>query len=333
MSTDHLRYSWALAALTVAVSAGGARAQTSAGVEVSLTPESGGNEFRYVFEVRPAAWSPVEVVADRRLLSFVVHPEGSRRSFRCRHPDAPRAVSEPRIRRLGAGADLPLWREWIDLRMYCWGRAAAALESGARVEVQYGFRSRGRARWVARPIAPSEARPLHRVVAAGLVVAPRPSPAATDAPIEVALRSTDSSSGDGVSFGVTLAATAGRRRVYMRDDLLSFVVDGPLGSVLCETERQPIVPIIDFFQVLRGRSRAGTSISASAWCPAGTFDLAGIYEVTPRIELVYDGSEHGLDALTGTFVGRPTSLRVRRGSGGYQEQIPAGGRGAEPPGT
>ena len=292
-------------------------------------PPDPGARYLYAFTLAPAAWPTAEVVADRRLLRFEVRPEGSRRRYRCAHPDSPRSVPEERVVRIGAGAERTRWEEWIDLRMYCWGRALRALDEGGTVEVAYGFPRRGRNRWIARrPSGEDEVRTLGE---ASFTVSARPEPAAPEGPVRLEMRSSDFRSGGGVSFSVGLHANEGTQRVYVRDDLFSFVVDGPLGRVTCAVPREQIVPIVDFYSRLRGRRAARTSIAAERWCPDGTFDIAGVYDVTPVVDLVYDGSRYEIDAVTGRIEGRPTPVRVRRGDHGYVEQTLDGAPSSDGP--
>ena len=148
------------AALVHAALADAALADEAAPVSLELSPwaafDGVERPYRFVVELRPHGADPVEVVADRRLLSFEVRPNDSRRRYRCRHPDAQRRAPESRVVTLTpGGADDGSWREWIDLRMYCTGRALRALNGGAELHVDYGWRRRTRRRWVARaPGAP-----------------------------------------------------------------------------------------------------------------------------------------------------------------------------------
>ena len=306
------------------------RAQEAPGVLVRLEPYTRARppsappdpaaRYLYLFELTPAAWPSAEVVADRRLLRFEVRPEGSRRRYRCSHPDAPRRVPEERVKRLGAGSDQRTWREWIDIRMYCWGRALRAIDGGARVEVSYGFPRRGRGRWVARR-ATSEDE-IRIVEGPELTFAAKPEPPPREGPVRIELSPRDVRSGSALSFSVAIRANEGSQRVYVRDDLFSFAVDGPLGRVTCSVDRETIVPIIDFYRRLRGRGAARTSIAASRWCPEGTFDVAGVYDVSPVVDLVYDGERYGIEVVTGRFEGAPVPMRVRRGEHGYVEHVP-----------
>jgi hypothetical protein len=220
--------------------------------------------------------------------------------------------------------------------MYCWGRRArAALDAGGTIEVRYGFRRRGRGRWISRRVGTD--RPHDRRVTGADVALP-PAAAAdegavdtADAPVRVSVGRADVGTGDALSFAVSIASAGAPARIYLRDDLVRFRVQGPLGSVECGVEVQTIVPIIDFYRRLRGRVRATTHIAARRWCPDGTFTAAGIYEVTPVVDLVYDGERYGIEVVTGLFEGEPTPVRVRRGARPYLEQIPEGDADVEPP--
>ncbi len=325
-------------ALLVASFAPAARAQsepTTAPVQANLLPVEG-HPYLFILQIGLSIWTTADVVADRRLVQLELRHDGSRRVTRCRAPDAPRAVDASRIRTLSTGgsasdpATEPTYQEWIDLRAYCWGRARTELEQGARVTLRYGFAGRGRNRWVVRP-PPDEGAPLHVVVGEEVIVAPSPAPTpvapAHGTPaglLRLSLAPADVADVKSLVFRVTLEATPGRTaRVYPRDDLFSFFVEGPLGSVECRVPFQRIVPIIDFYRTLSGRRRATHALDAERYCPEHTFDAAGVYEVSPRVELVYDGEQHELrDVVTGTITGARSAVRIRRGDLGYVEQVP-----------
>jgi len=271
-----------------------------------------------------------QVVADRRLLSLRVRPEGSRRRYTCRHPQAPRRVDEGRARSMSAGER---HEEWVDLRMYCWGRALSALNDGsATIEVAYGFRGAGRTRWVAR--VPDERRPARRISGAELAWQPPPEPrpnpvrgeSSTETEssetegeprLEVTLRPTTQRGR--VTLRVGVRSVEGIERAYLRDDLFWLTVRGPLGEVECRPVRQPVVPIVDFYKRV-GRRGLGSTVAAEAYCPEDTFEITGVYEVTPAVDLIYDGERYEIDAVTGTLAGEATPVRVLRGR--YVEQRP-----------
>ena len=307
----------ALAALALGLSApspAAAQDEEAPRLDVRLAPwpEAG------PWIVRWTLTSPVaqEVVADRRLLQLRVQAEGSRRRTVCRHPDPPRRVEETRTRAFEAGET---HEEWVDLRELCWGRTLAALGARpAEIEVAYGFRGRGRGRFVAR--AEDERRPPHRVAGETLAWQPPADEGEggegedEDAPVvQVSVRPVSTRSATPPAR-LTIRGRGGR--VYLRDDLFSLRVRGPLGTVTCAVPRQPIVPIVDFYRSLRRPSR--TSVDTARWCPEDTFAVPGVYEVTPIVELVYDAERYDFDAVTGTFEGEPTPFRVR--GRGYVEQ-------------
>lgn len=249
-----------------------------------------------------------EVAVDRRLLELTVfepRERGRPRRHVCRHPDAPRRPVPARTETLDAGAT---HEEWIDLRMYCWGAALGALSRGsATVEVAYGFRAR-RA-FVVRE--PDERRPPHRVSGDGFEWTAPSAPAEAPA-IQVRLRPVSTRRTPTFAVSVRGTGEAARKRVYLRDDLFSFTVRGPLGTARCETERTAIVPIVDFYRSLARAS--STTLSVAGLCPEGTFDVPGVYEVVPEVELVYDGSRYEVDAVTGTFTGAPAVIRITGGA-------------------
>ncbi len=308
------------ASLTILVVATSVHAQTyeTPRLSVSLRPiaaPAGHTEpvrhgdWRRVLEIRSNERQ--EVVRDRRLLRLTVRPEGSRQRLRCVHPDAPRRVDPSRVEEMPNGAT---HREWIDLRMYCTGRALRALESkSATVEVEYGFRTRSRTRYVAKRT--DERRPPNKVAGTSMTWTAPAIPATAEGTEAPALAVT--LSGRTTRGGPTFSVRArGAGRAYMRDDLWSFLVSGPLGDVVCAMPRTTIVPIVDFFRRLNRGSRA--SLSSSLYCPDDTFAVPGVYEIRPKLEFVYDGDQYEIEALTGTFIGDPAVFRVR--GAGYVDQ-------------
>ncbi|MEM7609317.1 MAG: hypothetical protein AAF411_28545, partial [Myxococcota bacterium] len=202
------------------------------------------------------------------------------------------------------------YEEWIDLRMYCSGRALRALRSGpAVIDVAYGFARRGRGRFVAK--GADERRPPHQVQAEPLSWA-GPSGGASDGPLRVGLMDTTARSRRSVRLRPTLrAGSEGRPYVYLRDDQFSFDVLGPDGTeTRCERPRVQIVPIVDRYARLSRRKRRFL-LDAAYFCPDGTFEQAGVYVVTPTLVLPHAGPVRGNDALTGRFVGSPGVVRVR----------------------
>ncbi|MBK8169316.1 MAG: hypothetical protein IPK60_03105 [Sandaracinaceae bacterium] len=286
-------------------------------------PPVGDARYFYVLEVSADSDPNADVVLDRRLLHFEFRDEARRRNVRCDHPAAPRAQVAMRhsAHLTDNGANVS-YREWIDLRSYCFGRSLDALNRGAHVRVSYGFTRGGRTVWVAK----SGENKVRSVDAGELDFAAVTAPASADAAI-VRLAPIDRASASGMSFNVSVASRTGRRRVYVRPDLFQFRIRGPLGVVSCGVPRQPIVPIADFFSRVTERSAAHRILDAQQFCP-DAFLVEGVYEVTPIAELPYTprGAASPTDVITGRFEGAPALVRIRSGARGYVDQDPNDGR-------
>lgn len=300
------------------------------GVEVRLVPFTGANppgdpRYLYVMELRSTSWSLPEVVADRRLLRFDVSDPTARhpRPLRCANPDAPRFRAAPARAQILGGEGLPsVYREWIDLRMYCNGRALALLEHGAHVVATYGYAHGARGAWVARRAASGpEAQSVSELSAGEFDVAPLLAQPASTGAAQVTLARADSATQAGLGLSVSVRSTSGNRRVYLRNDQVRFRVRGPLGAHECGLDRVPIVPIVDFFRSVSPRSAATVRVDATQACP-DAFPVAGIYEVSPVVELPHAFAAHPEQSLTGTFVGAPAVVRIRVDERGYVEHIP-----------
>lgn len=301
-----------------------ARADDLAALTVEPWAARDGTARPYRVVVTLLAERAIEAVVDRRLLAFEIQPTGSRRRFACRHPRAPRHAAAARTRTLQPGE---AWREWVDLRMYCTGRAASAIAAGAEVRPSYGWRRATSRLWVAR--APDTAsrdwtggiRPA--ALALGPVepvttsrVAPEPGPA----PIDVVLSPASASSATSLSFRVSVRARTGAARLYLRPDSFSFRVSGPSADFACRLEPWGGAPIADLYRRVTPRVGWGEVLDARVFCPDHAFDRAGVYEVTPKLRLPYDGAEWGLDAVSGRFAGPPAAIRILDDPAGYVEQ-------------
>lgn len=288
-----------------------------------------GDHFKRVLTLENTGTRPARIVADRRLLELTVRPQdernGSRRARRrygprvhCDHPDKPRRVDDARIRKLVPGET---YREWIDLRMYCWGRALPALRRASRIEVAYGYERGRRDRWVARPadVPGDRTRWIE-----GTAIELGKAPARTrdpEASIRVEMARRHAYTVDGLLFRVAVMAAEGHgsKHLYVRPDQWQFRVAGPGGERECGMRRHRRTPIVDFFdRVTRHRERKFT-LEAARYCP-DAFQRAGIYDVIPIVELPYKAEGYDLETVTGTFEGVPTPIRIIRGEEGYVEQ-------------
>ncbi|MCB9591673.1 MAG: hypothetical protein H6719_02970 [Sandaracinaceae bacterium] len=292
---------------------------------LSVTPwdalDGEARPYRYVVELR--ADRPIEAVVDRRLIELEVRPNGSRRRLRCRHPRAPRSAASARSRALAAGE---VWREWIDLRMYCSGSALRALDAGAEVAPRYGWRRATTRLWVARAEGTSVREWTGGMTPEPFVFPPVEAPPVTvrlgaeagPSAIDLTLAPTSASSAGALSLSVSVRAREGSERVYLRPESFSFRVRGPDGDFSCRMAPWGGAPVPDLYRRITPRVAWYERLEARVICPAGSFASPGLYEVVPKVRLDHDGAEWHLDAVTGRFMGPPAAVRILGGA--YVEQ-------------
>lgn len=276
-----------------------------------------GDRYKRLLEIQNVSSFRVEVVADRRLLELTVRTTRPRRSHRCAHPAALRRAARDRIRVLEPGEVV---QEWIDLRMYCWGNALRALDAGATLAMRYGFRRAGDG-WVVRPAGGVG---LPRVDGEGEEVAARGATPPPSTAIVPELSPTTAPDVGNLRLTVRVRSRQGAARVYLRPDLVRFMVTGPHGTVECGMERATISPIVDLFQTISPRSPWTTVLEGAAFCP-DAFPTPGVYDVRPIVDLVHGGAQFGIDAVVGSFEGSATPIRIVGKPGDYVEQAPEGG--------
>jgi hypothetical protein len=143
-----------------------------------------------------------------------------------------------------------------------------------------------------------------------------------ESPIDVGLASTSARTGGALVLRPSIRAREGTERLYVRPDSWSFDVRGPLGDVRCEVEQGGGSPPPDLFRRVTRRSAARATLDADFFCPEHTFELPGVYEIAPEVELPHSGEEWEIDGVTGRFRGPRVAIRITHGSRGYLEQIP-----------
>ncbi len=332
-----------VAVLLVLVCASGASAQrrarraapsVSPGVVAELAPYAptsppGDPRYLFTLTLRTTTWPDAEVIADRRLLRFEVSdPNSSRaRPLTCSHPDAPRfRANPPRARVVGGMNAAQSYREWIDLRMYCTGRALDRAERGGRIVASYGFARAAKKVWVAR-MRPTtgDAPSVPRLTAGELTLSPRPvsDPSGPPADVSVALAPTSRRTEEGLVLAVGVRSPSGPHMVYLRHDYVRFRIRGPLGAVECGIPPTPLAPIVDLFRPVSPRTATSIRVDARQAC-RGSFPIAGVYEVAPVVSLPWAFPGNPSRAVTGEFVGEPGAVRITAGGRGYVEHIPEG---------
>ncbi|QQR89252.1 MAG: hypothetical protein IPJ88_13710 [Myxococcales bacterium] len=275
--------------------------------------------YRFVAQVELSGWPAAEVVADRRLLSLLITPEAKKRSLRCVHPEAPRGMPDAeRIKTASAEGHAPAWREWVDLRMYCNGRALKALQGGATVQAVYGWKKKNKSKWIARSTVDPEIK-IIALESESVTLGKEPEQESSGA-VKLSLRSSDRRDKRGLSFQVAVFSPESSAYVYLRPDLYRFSVKRGEQTTLCGLYQTIANPIRDFFQKLGGRRRIAKSLDVSQMCPE-LFNQAGIYEVSPMLDLPYEGESFGLKTFNGSFQGPAAVFRIRRGDGEYVEQL------------
>ncbi len=294
-------------------------------------PASPPGDPRYLFTLtlRTTSWPVAELVADRRLLRFAVSDPASTRArpLVCTHPDAPRFRANPPRARVLGGMNAPQsHREWIDLRMYCTGRALERAERGGRIVATYGYNRAPKRAWVARvhPAA-TDAASVALLAAGEFSLPPRPAPvdAATSSEARVSLAPTTHRSEEGLALAVSVRSNVGPRMVYVRHDYVRFRIRGPLGTVECGVAPTPLAPIVDLFRPVSSRAAATLRIDARQAC-RGSFPVAGVYEVAPVVSLPWAFPGDPARAITGEHVGEAAVVRITVGQRGYVEHVPDG---------
>jgi len=293
---------------------------------------------------------PLRVPADVRLLRLEVEVAGEKKPIKCEVPKSlrPSKFPESRALLLGPGQS---YAEPFDPRLFCFGKAASALQSNAVVHARFGWDPPKK--YVKKPPKPPFAaestereptlapEPELRAPAILLGDAPpppapapaQPAPAAEDAKKEPATQGApapivDERAGRLVvssetyrdlasPHGATLKVTAkndGLRPILvaLRPWMFSFRVDGPYGTTnACPNDPPRGLPR-DAFRTLEPGASTSFSIVLSEVCPRDTFTRPGLYRVTPTLNAGETAS--GIDAYTAEVKADKASL-VRLAAG------------------
>jgi hypothetical protein len=296
--------------------------------------------------------TPVRLAADGRLLHLEVlapetdetpdPPKGKkpkpRKPLVCKLPLGlrPGTVVEDRVLLLSPGAR---YEEIVNPALYCFGRKEhEALVAGASVTAKLGFapgKPRGKKEpalvppFVAEPTLPeAPVSPVKELVAAPFTVTagpPQPALAAEVTPnqedpgaprLEIAAPvRVEATNGRSVDMTVTIRNAGSRAtKIHLRRDDVTFVVDGPAGSVQCGTPVLGRASPPESFTTLRASGKQSFAIRLFEPCPDGAFDQPGLYRVRATVTLTDSGEKYALHALTGTATQKEaTLLRVDSG--------------------
>ena len=296
-----MRLLLAAALALVLASTASAQSRAAAPVDVALLADAA-HPFQY--RVSVVARVDADIVADVRFVHLDVRPAGSRRALGC---DAPARPRHPESRHLSPGQT---WSESFDVRTICWGRALDALRAGAELGGSLGTT---RTHTGARATPGTTFRPAPIPFSPALASALRPAPTGD---VSVTLTDVDATSGARIALRVRVRSTRAIR-AWVQPDRFRFRVVSPDGTThTCAMTRNDGSPIPDLFARVSARSGPMRSLDARAYCPEHTFDHAGIYEITPLLDLDVDGRRWRMDTPMGTFEGTPAWVRVRTSTGG-----------------
>ena len=294
---------------------------------VALEVTAADSPGRVRFALRNVTGAPVEVVADRRLLSFTATPPpvepGARRRRvgrlpRCAHDQRPvRNEFSPRVT-LEPGQR---YSEEADVDDLC-GLQSPAFGSQP-VEFHYGFAPprRGSASHARSIVTDEHVETYAEVVALAppaLVTPDAAVVAATDRPAMLALsaRGSSASSAGGLRATVTLQNPSVHAVwTLLRPTQFSFVVTTPAGiEVDCSVLTRQPAPLRDLFARLPASGRRVVTLLPAMHCPSATFQRAGLYRARARFESRADGEPFGWQRVfTGVVESASIALRVSRG--------------------
>jgi len=230
------------------------------------------------------------------------------------------------------------WSATFDPFLYCFSaRERAVLVSGATVKARFGWAppppkpNVKPSTKVVAPAPPFVAAPVGAAIgriaparvldaapftlAESVAAPPALPPARGSEPFSVTMPDTlDVGRGNEISTVVTIANESDKPiSLLFRPEVLRFNVAGPAGSVACGSQRVVGSPIRELFSTVGVKGRASASVLLTAICPSDTFDVAGIYRVTPVLDTSgASGRPVGLKTFDGTVSGsQPLLLRVR----------------------
>jgi hypothetical protein len=95
---------------------------------------------------------------------------------------------------------------------------------------------------------------------------------------------------------------------------VGFVVITPSGVTVRCGANTALNPIAELLGTLGPHGRTAITVQPAATCPSGTFDAAGLYVVTPRLDTSHLGQgAPGAKLFRGEVLGTPSLLRLHTG--------------------
>lgn len=134
----------------------------------------------------------------------------------------------------------------------------------------------------------------------------------------------DASAPRRISITVT-ATNAGQRPMIaaLRSRMISFKVEGPDKTVICESTPMTNAIPRDRFQTIKAGASTSFTLLVAEMCPQETFARAGLYRVWPTLHALETGKDVGVSAYTGVVATKtPTLVRVQTSSKPYHKEPP-----------
>ncbi len=277
-------------------------------VKLEITPGASGKPWQIT--VTNAGTTPLRLVADTRLVRLTIAPQASATPPPPKGKKAPKGpvtvdcVLPGSMRRDERKLVLPPGTKWVetfDPRLHCLD-LAKKLVPGATVTAQLGWAlpkgKKPAAPFVVEP-APSAGASAEVAAAKEIVGAPLTLDVPTSASAASTLPMTPPSASASVfarpgparSFGdggdaettiIVVNPTKQTKRIYARPQLVDARVTSPRGvQTSCSGMNMFPAPIIDFMTTLAANGTWQATVALKSICPAGTFDVPGLYFVTP----------------------------------------------------
>jgi len=245
--------------------------------------------------VRNDGETPARIAADARLLTLAVDgpdTKAKKKPVRCALPDDARPANDE-----GNELVVPGKRSWsasFDPLYHCFG-ARAAMVAGATVTPTFGWESRAKKPgppFAVAPVGASAFAPQKALTGAAFTLSDAhaaafaPPPEASTSGVSLVVPATmDAARGVELNTVVSLRNGGDRGATLLfRPELVTFAVSGPGGAVDCGRPKSVPSPIRELFTTIPPKGRSDMTVLLTAVCPAGTFDRAGVYRVTAKLD-------------------------------------------------
>jgi len=326
-------------------------------VELRIEPRP---QNAWVLVVTNTGDVPLKIVADARLLRFEVEPPPSEDEEETAPPKDDKGKAKTKANaKAKKKADKPLecalpasmrsdgrtlvlaprsrYLEQFDPRLYCLD-GSKKIVAGAKITAKLGW-SAGKAKTPAGPFVvtastPSDASEIAsaKEIAAPPVVVPEKGAVTTPVGVTPPTSKMPLLAHPGGAHSALVGKNASMtihvvndssesQRIYARPQLVGARIKSPKGAItVCDGWARP-APIVDFVVRLKPDAKWSATVTLAAICPDHTFDVPGLYEVTPRLHA--DPIPWEPKAVVGEVVAdTPQLLRIEEGEKPFHDLPP-----------